>query len=251
MSRRHVLVTGGGTGVGRAVAERLVADGYAVTIVGRRAEPLEAVADSNPKALLATTADVTNESSLAEAFQAAERRFGPPFGVVANAGAARSGPLDRVSLDAWNQMLGVNLTGAFLTARAALPTMLERREGRIVFISSTAGLKGYAYVAPYCAAKHGVVGLMRALAQETAAKGVTVNAVCPGYTETPMLEATLENISRQTGRTLEEARASVLSGNPQRRFVLPSEVAGAVAWLLTDEARSTTGHSLSMSGGEI
>jgi NAD(P)-dependent dehydrogenase (short-subunit alcohol dehydrogenase family) len=161
-----------------------------------------------------------------------------------------SGPASRTSHADWRHTLDVNLTGAFLTVKPALAGMARRKAGRIVFVASTAGLKGYPYVAPYVAAKHGVVGLMRALAAENAKTGVTVNAVCPSFVETEMLEASIKRIVERTGRSAEEARASLASANPQGRFVQPQEVAAAVLWLCSEAAGSITGQAISISGGE-
>lgn len=247
----HALVTGGGTGVGRSVAERLSGQGWRVTVVGRRRAPLEETARLRPKTIGIEEADVTDELGLRAAFESAETRFGPIEAVVANAGQADSRPFHRMSLEAFRQLVDVNLTGAFLTARLALPSMLERGRGGIVFIASTAGLKGYPYVVPYCAAKHGVVGMARALALETASQGITVNAICPGFTDTPMLQATIDNIVDKTGRSRAEARAALLENNPQGRFIEPAEVAACVSWLLSDGARSVTGQAIALSGGEI
>ncbi|WP_274627196.1 SDR family NAD(P)-dependent oxidoreductase [Arvimicrobium flavum] len=245
----HALVTGGGTGVGKAIALALAEAGMEVTICGRRREPLEAVASGHER-IAAMTADVTDEASMAELHAAAEHARGPFGLVVANAGAAASGPASKVTLEDWNQALAVNLTGAFLTVKPALPGMIARKSGRIVFIASTAGLKGYPYVAPYVAAKHGVVGLMRALATETARTAVTVNAVCPGFTETDLLADSVRRIVEKTGRTEAEARASLSASNPQGRFIQPEEIAGAVLWLASDAAASVTGQAISISGGE-
>jgi NAD(P)-dependent dehydrogenase (short-subunit alcohol dehydrogenase family) len=242
---RHALVTGGGTGIGRAIAFALADAGHEVTICGRRREVLEAAERSNIHGIVA---DVTDEGSIAALYEDAEAARGPFAVVVANAGGTASGPAAKVTLDAWQRTLAVNLTGAFLTVRPALAGMIERGAGRIVFITSTAGLKGYPYVAPYVAAKHGVVGLMRALAAETAKSGVTVNAVCPGFTETDLLAASIAEITAKTGRSEAEARAAL--ANPQGRFVTPEEVAAAVLWLVSDAARSVTGQALSISGGE-
>ena len=250
MTRRHVLITGGGTGVGRAVALRFGRDGWAVSVVGRRVGPLEEVAGQLEHAFSAS-ADVTDAASLDRATADAESALGPIYAVVANAGGTTSAPAHRTSVDAFRQTIELNLVGAFATVRSVLPKMIDRRSGRVVFVASTAGLKGYGYVAPYCAAKHGVVGLARSLAVELATKGITVNAVCPGYVETPMLAETITNITSKTGMSEEAARKKLLEAVPSGRFVSPEEVAGAISYLCSDDAASTTGHALTISGGEV
>ena len=249
---RHALITGGGTGIGAAIAVALSAAGAAVSLVGRRAAPLEEVAANLDRAC-AIVADVTREDDTATMVEAARAAHGPIDILVANAGAAESAPIGRLDLTHWQRMLGVNLTGAFLSAKAALPDLTRKGAGggRIVLMASTAGLKGYPYVAAYCAAKHGVVGLARALAVELAAAGVTVNAVCPGFTETPLLEASLANIAAKTGRSRGEAQAELKRLNPQGRFVKPEEVADTVLWLCTPAAQAVTGQAISVSGGEV
>ncbi|CDX36959.1 D-beta-hydroxybutyrate dehydrogenase [Mesorhizobium plurifarium] len=246
---KHALVTGGGSGVGKAIAFALAEAGVNVTICGRREAALAEVAKENNR-IAGLAADVTNEAEMADVYQKAEAARGPFDIVVANAGMAGSAPAHKTALADWQRTLDVNLTGAFLTVRPALAGMLARKVGRIVFVASTAGLKGYAYVAPYVAAKHGVVGLMRALAAETAKSGVTVNAVCPGFVETEMLEESIQRIVEKTGRSADEARANLAATNPQGRFVQPEEVASAVLWLCSDAARSITGQAISISGGE-
>ena len=241
----HALVTGGGSGIGRAIALALAETGHAVTICGRRAEALRAVVHPHVHGIVA---DVTDPASVAALYDEAQAARGPFDIVVANAGAVASAPAANVTLDAWRAALDVNLTGAFLTVQPALAAMTKAGSGRIVFVASTAGLKGYPYVAPYVAAKHGVVGLMRALAAETATSGVTVNAVCPGFAETEMLTRSLDAIAAKTGRSEAEARAAL--ANPQGRFVTPEEVAATVLWLVSDAARSVTGQAISISGGE-
>lgn len=246
---RHALVTGGGTGVGRAIALALAEAGAAVTICGRREAPLARVAGEQAR-IAAIAADVTDEAAMVRLHTEAEAARGPIDIVVANAGGAESGPAHRTALVDWQRTIELNLTGAFLTVKPVLAGMTRRKAGRIVFIASTAGLKGYAYVAPYVAAKHGVVGLMRALAVETVKSGVTVNAVCPGFVETEMLEQSVQRIVETTGRSAAEARASLAATNPQDRFVQPQEVAAAVLWLCSAAAASVTGQALSISGGE-
>jgi NAD(P)-dependent dehydrogenase (short-subunit alcohol dehydrogenase family) len=248
-SFRHALVTGGGSGVGKAIALALAEAGVDVTICGRRADALEAVAAGN-KRIHGIVADVTDEQSVLALYEQAEAARGPLDIVIANAGAADSAPAHKVTLDDWQRTIDVNLTGAFLTVKPALSGMAARKAGRIVFIASTAGLKGYGYVAPYVAAKHGVVGLMRALAAELAKTGVTVNAVCPGYVETDMLDKSVKKIVEKTGRSVEEARAIITATNPQGRLIQPDEVADAVFWLCGDQAKSVTGQTIALSGGE-
>ncbi|MFI0848499.1 SDR family NAD(P)-dependent oxidoreductase [Mesorhizobium sp. IMUNJ 23232] len=246
---RHALVTGGGSGVGRAIALALANEGIDVTICGRREAQLEAVAAESGR-IHGLAADVTDEASMQALYAKAEAARGPFDIVVANAGMAGSAPAHKVSLADWQKTLEVNLTGAFLSVQPALAGMAAWKSGRIIFVASTAGLKGYAYVAPYVAAKHGVVGLMRALAAENARTGVTVNAVCPGFVETDMLDESVQRIVEKTGRSVEETRAALAATSPQNRFIQPDEVAAAVLWLCSDAARSITGQAISVSGGE-
>ena len=248
MTARHALVTGGSSGIGRAIALALAADGAAVTICGRRGDALRAVA-AEADALHPVVADVTDEASVENLYREAEAARGPFDIVVANAGIASSAPAWKTSLADWKRTLDVNLTGAFLTVRPALKGMAERKRGRIVFIASVAGLRGSAYVAPYVASKHGVVGLMRALAAELLMTGVTVNAVCPGYVETEMLEQSIRRVMEKTGRTREEARRSFAEINPNHRLIGPDEVAAAVMWLVGDAAASVTGQPIAIAGG--
>jgi NAD(P)-dependent dehydrogenase (short-subunit alcohol dehydrogenase family) len=249
LAGKHALVTGGGTGIGAAIATTLARAGALVTICGRRQQPLQTIAegDSNIRAM---TADVTDETSVTKLYQQAEAAGEPIDIVVANAGMAESAPAHKTSLDLWTRTLNVNLTGAFLTVRPALAGMRERGRGRIVFIASTAGLKGYSYVAPYVAAKHGVVGLARALAVETAATGITVNAVCPGFTDTPMLNESIRHIVETTKRNEADVRATLAKRNAQARFIQPKEVADVVLWLCSDAAAAVTGQAIAVSGGE-
>ena len=249
IARRHALVSGGGSGVGRAIALALAGAGINVTICGRREAALAEVAGESDR-IFGIAADVTDEASMVSLYEKAEAARGPIDIVVANAGMSGSAPAHRTALVDWRRTLDVNLTGAFLTVKPALAGMAVRKTGRIVFVASTAGLKGYAYVAPYVAAKHGVVGLMRALAAETAKSGVTVNAVCPGFVETDMLEESVQRIVEKTGRAADKARESLAAINPQGRFIQPEEVAEAVLWLCGDAARSITGQTISISGGE-
>ena len=249
LAGRHALVTGGGTGIGAAIATTLAHAGATVTICGRRLQPLQAVAAGHAN-IRAVIADVTDEASLETLYEQAETA-GKPFDIdVANAGMAESKPAHKTSLDLWNRTLNVNLTGAFLSVKPALAAMRERRWGRIIFIASTAGLKGYPYVAPYVAAKHGVVGLSRALALETAAMGITVNAICPGFAETAMLSDSIDRIAETTKRSGTNVRATLAASNPQGRFIQPQEVADAVLWLCGAASAAITGQAISVSGGE-
>lgn len=247
---KHALVTGGGTGVGAAIALALAKEGAAVTISGRRKGPLAEVADQSDL-ISAVAADVTDAASVAALFDEAKAKNGAVDIVVANAGAAESAPFGKVDEGHWQRMIDVNLTGVFLTLQAALADMQKQSWGRMISVASTAGLKGYSYVAPYCAAKHGVVGLTKALALETAKTGITVNALCPGFVDTPLLDQSVQNIVEKTGRSPEEARKILASSNPQGRLIQPDEVAATTLWLCSEAAGSVTGQALSISGGEV
>ncbi|PVY81125.1 short-subunit dehydrogenase [Cupriavidus alkaliphilus] len=257
LAGRHALVTGGGRGIGAAIARRLLADGASVTLLGRDAGTLQATVQAlrgqAPAGAVVSfvTADIVNADSVARAFATATEQAGPVAMLVNNAGQAHSAPFLKTDAALWQRMLDVNLTGTFLCTQAALPAMLDAGWGRIVNVASTAGLIGYGYVSAYCAAKHGVIGLTRALALETAARGVTVNAVCPGYTETDIVRDAVANIVGKTGRTEEQARAELAARNPQRRLVQPDEVADAVAWLCQPSAAAITGQAIPIAGGEV
>lgn len=243
MAGRRVLVTGGGTGVGRSLALGFAAAGAEVVIAGRRPDPLDAVAQGHAR-IRAVTADVTDEDSVRALFAAA----GPCDIVIANAGASASSPFLRTTLDDWRAMIDVNLTGTYLTLREGLRQMPGW--GRLIAVASTAGLKGYGYVAPYVAAKHGVVGLIRAIAAETARSGVTANALCPGFLDTEMTDRSIAAITAKTGRTPDQARAALAATNPQGRLINPAEVTAAALWLCGEGSEGITGQAISISGGE-
>ncbi|BCQ27118.1 SDR family NAD(P)-dependent oxidoreductase (plasmid) [Caballeronia sp. NK8] len=249
LADQHAVVTGGGSGIGAACAEALARAGARITLMGRDIARLEAQRDAMRAHgdVACISVDVTNEAAVDEAFA----RAGPVDILVNNAGHAQAAPFTHTDAALWQRMLDVNLTGVFLCTRAALPSMLKRGHGRIVNVASTAGQIGYAYVAAYCAAKHGVIGLTRALAAEVATKGVTVNAVCPGYTETELLRASLDQIMSKTARSEQDARDALVRHNPQRRFVQPEEVASAVLWLCAPGSEAMNGQSISVSGGEV
>jgi NAD(P)-dependent dehydrogenase (short-subunit alcohol dehydrogenase family) len=253
MNAAHALITGGGSGIGAAIARVLAERGHVLTLLGRRHDALAAVAQGLPAASKAfiVAADITDEAQVKAAFAQARAALGPVAVLVNNAGQAESAPFARTSLGSWRRMLDVNLTGTFICTQAALPDMLQAGHGRIVNIASTAAQRGYAYVSAYSAAKHGVLGLTRSLALELARKGITVNAVCPGYTETAILEKTVANIAATTGRDAGQARAALAASNPQGRLIRPDEVAQAVAWLCSDAAASVTGQAISIAGGEV
>jgi NAD(P)-dependent dehydrogenase (short-subunit alcohol dehydrogenase family) len=248
---RHALVTGAGSGIGAVVARVLAAHGAKVTLAGRRKDRLEAERAKLSGDHAAVTLDVADPSSIAVGVKASVAALGPIDILVNNAGHAPSAPFLKTSLDAWNSAIAVDLTGVFLVTQAVLPGMLERKYGRVISIASTAGLIGYPYVTAYTAAKHGVIGLTRALALEVARKGVTVNAVCPGFTETPLLDEAIANIVRTTGQDEATARAKLSAGNPQGRFVTPDEVADAVLWLASPGAAAINGQAIPVAGGEV
>jgi 3-hydroxybutyrate dehydrogenase len=249
----HALVTGGGRGIGAAIATALAAAGARLTLLGRDRAALDAHAASLPPsaAAHAVVADVADRAAVAAAFAAARERHGEIGVLVNNAGVALSRPFTRLGPEDWEAVLGVNLTGTYHCTREVVPAMLAARAGRIVNVASTAGLVGRAYVSAYTAAKHGVIGLTRALATELAPRGITVNAVCPGFTESPLLERTLANIVSTTGRTRDDASGALLRQNPLGRFVRPEEVASAVVWLCGDAAAAITGQAIVIDGGEV
>ena len=247
---RHALITGGGTGIGAAIARALAGAGASVSIVGRRRAPLEEVATGLENAVV-IIADVTLESDCEAMANAARKVHGPIDIVIANAGIADSAPVAKIDLAHWRRTIDVNLTGAFLTVKSVLADITRKHSsasGRIIFIASTAGLKGYPYVAAYCAAKHGVVGLSRALSIELAPTGITVNAICPGYTDTPLLANAVAKISAKTGRSAEDSRSAFARENDEGRLISPDEVAQKVLWLCLPGSDAINGQAISISG---
>ena len=246
LRERHALVTGATRGIGAAIAARLVADGARVTLLGRdkdaldrRAAELRVTNDT-----LALRADVTNQDEVAAAFREAARVMGPVEVLVNNAGAAASAHFGATDPALWQRMIDVNLGGTYHCTRAAIDPMLRAGWGRIINVASTAGLRGGRYVSAYTAAKHGVIGLTRALAIEYAAQGITVNAVCPGFTATDLLAGAVANVAARSGRTALEARAAILESSAQTRVIEPDEVARTVAWLASPEAGAITGQTI-------
>lgn len=248
-SSQHAVVTGGGSGIGAAIAERLAETGMRITLMGRNLERLSATASRLN--VTSQQVDVTRPDDVRRGFTSAVEVNGPVSILVNNAGSAESSPFSKMDDDLWNRMLAVNLSGTYLCTRSVINEMSKTGFGRIINIASTAAQKGYAYVSAYCAAKHGVLGLTRALALEMARKGVTVNAVCPGFTKTDMLARSLDTIVASTGMQRQEALAELVKNNPQGRLVTPQEVAATVVWLCSADSAAITGQAIAVAGGEI
>lgn len=247
---QHAVITGGGTGIGRAIARLFAEKGASITLMARDEARLQAVADALPKAQ-AISLDITDEDGVARAFDRAAERFGPAHILVNNAGIAPTAPFHKTSYADWNRVMAVNAGGLFLCSRAALQHMKELNHGRIINIASTAGLKGYPYVSAYVASKHAVIGLTRALALELARKPVTVNSICPGFTNTDIVQRSIETIMEKTGRSERDALAELVKNNPQQRLIEPDEIAALALWLCSPDASSITGQSLAVAGGEV
>lgn len=250
LAGRHAFVTGGGRGIGRAIAAALARAGAAVTVIGRSEAPLHAAVVAGEAAGYGL-ADVTDPAEVQRQVAAAEAARGPIAILVNNAGSVESGPFSKADPSAFRRMWDVHVMGAVYATQAVLPGMVARGFGRIVNVASTAGLKGYAYVTAYCAAKHALVGLTRALAAETATYGVTVNAVCPGYTDTDLVRDSIARVAARTGRVQAEVLAEYQKDAPIARLIRPEEVAAAVLYLCSPEAAAVTGTTLAVAGGEV
>jgi len=250
---RHVVVTGASRGIGSTIAAALSGRGARVSLLGRDAESLhtvsKALGGTNVAAPIVT--DVTDSTSVRAAFEKAREHFGPVHMLVNNAGQAASAKFTDTDEALWNRIMAVNVNGTYLCTRQAVPDMLQVGFGRIVNVASIAGLRGGAYISAYVASKHAVIGLTRSLALEFATKNITVNAVCPGYTDTDIVREAIANIMRKTGRNEADALASLVATNPQRRLITPEEVAHTVLWLCGPGAESITGQSIVVAGGEV
>ena len=247
-STRHALVTGGGKGIGRAIACALAGKGFRVSVLGRDLSALESVV-ADGAAHCAIVADVTKPSAIRDAVASAEREA-PIDVLVNNAGGVETGPFARLDDDAFERQLSLNLMGTVRMTRAVLAGMTERGFGRVINIASTAGVKAYPYVCAYVTAKHAVIGFTRALALEHAKSGITVNALCPGYTDTDLVRQSIETVRAKTGSSAEAVLGQLTAANPQGRLVRPQEVAAAALWLASDEAAGVTGQAIAIDGGE-
>jgi NAD(P)-dependent dehydrogenase (short-subunit alcohol dehydrogenase family) len=250
---QHAVVTGAGGGIGAAIVSALVAADIKVSLMGRRRESLDKVLDDidRPQRAQAVTCDVGCRDSVDSAISSVTKNFGPINLLVNCAGMAKTKPFHRMTNADWNDSIDVNLNGVFNCTSAVINSMRDQRFGRIVNIASTSALKGYAYVSAYCASKHAVLGLTRALALETATKGITVNAICPGYTDTSIITDSVKVIAEKTGRSTEQALQEFTKTNPQQRLITPVEVANTVLWLCDEHSQSITGQAISLSGGEV
>jgi NAD(P)-dependent dehydrogenase (short-subunit alcohol dehydrogenase family) len=255
LAGRHAVVTGGGRGIGAAIASALAAHGASLTLLGRDLDALTAHAAQVRAAhrvdVFVVKCDVSVADDIASAFADARGALGDPHILVNNAGQAEGRPFLETSAELWQRLLDVNLTGAFHCTRQVLDAMLRAGDGRIINVASTSGLTGYRNTAAYSASKHGLIGLTRALAAEVARRGVTVNAVCPAYTDTGMATRAVAGIVRDMGRTESEARAMLTRKNPLGRLIEPSEVASAVVWLCSPGAAAMTGQAIVVAGGEL
>ena len=247
---KHAFITGGGSGIGLAIARALGAVQWRVTLAGRKAERLRAAAATLDDVQVQAV-DVTDAQAAENAIHAAADSLGPIQLLVNNAGSVESAPFEKTSLQAWRESLDLNLMGTVHCIRSVLPDMKKVGHGRIVNIASTAGLIGFRYVSSYVASKHAVVGLTKALALELANTNITVNAVCPGYTDTDIVATAIHTIAKAAKRSESEVLANIIATNPQGRLIRPEEVAAAVIWLVSDEAAAVNGIALPIAGGEV
>ncbi len=252
---KHAIVTGGGRGIGAAIAAEMVRRGAHVTVMGRSAETLERTAADlrgEPGATVAVEeCDVRDAASVSSAFARATANLGPAYILVNNAGVANSRKLVDMTPEIWNETIAVNLTGTYLCTAEVIPGMIEAKSGRVVNISSTAGLRGYRTMTAYSASKHAVIGFTRSLALETSKLGITVNAVCPAYTDTDMAAAGIQALKTNLGKTEEEAMKMLTGNIPRGTLITPSEVASAVLWLCSPDASGVTGIAMPVAGGEV
>ena len=247
LESRHALVTGGGTGIGASAATHLNAAGAKVSVLGRRREPLDKIA-----AIVSGTAvqcDVSNRDEIGRAFDEARSANGPIEMLIVNAGIAESAPFEKMTRESWDRIISVNLTAAFECAQAALPDLLASENGRLVFVASVASLRGVPYAAHYAASKHGLLGLMRSMAAEFAKTNLTVNAVCPGYVDTPMTDQSVARVSEITGRSEEQARGAITNLNASGRLVHPDGIGTMIMTLCLPQSRDVNGAAVTIDGG--
>jgi NAD(P)-dependent dehydrogenase (short-subunit alcohol dehydrogenase family) len=252
-AERHAVITGAGRGIGSTIAAALAARGAKVSLLGRDAGNLNTVsrAIGGPSRAAPIPTDVTDAASVSAAFEQARQHFGPVHLLINNAGQAASAKFTDTDAALWNRMMAVNVNGTYLCTRQAIRDMLQVGYGRIVNIASVAGLQGGAYISAYVASKHAVIGLTRSLALEYATKNITVNAVCPGFTDTDIVRESIANIVRKTGRSETQALESLVASNPQKRLITPQEVSHTVLWICGPGAESITGQSIVVAGGEV
>jgi 3-hydroxybutyrate dehydrogenase len=250
---RGAVITGGGRGIGKAVARYLAREGAAVVVTARSTDQIEEVASelsADGFEAHAVTCDVADEGSVRAMAAAAEKALGTVDILVNNAGVAPSNPVKRVTLEEWNRVMSINVTGTFLCTRAFLPGMVEREWGRVINVASVAGLRGSRYISTYCASKHAQIGFTRAVADEVARNGVTVNAICPGYVDTPMTEHSVVQITEKAGVTPEEARQHILATSPQGRLIRPAEIAAVAVMLCSDDGEGISGQAIAIDQGQ-
>ena len=247
LSGRHALITGGGTGIGAAAAGHLRALGAKLSLLGRRMEPLQAVAEGFGGT--AIQCDVTDPARIGAAFDEARSANGPIDLLIVNAGIAESAPFHKMTRESWDRIIATNLTAAFDCARAAIGDLLKSDNGRLVFVASVASLRGVPYAAHYAASKHGVLGLMRSLAAEYAKTNLTVNAVCPGYVDTPMTDQSVARVSEITGRSEADSRSVITNMNASRRLVDPQAIANVIAMLCLPLSQDINGAAITIDGG--